>query len=101
MQSDTHEKLYRRLQDVNATVNDLLEKRDYEALPAMLNAQQTILQDLETAGPCRDRGQLALLVETRNMINDTMRALKTRRDDLAGQLKTNGNKRKLVRAYGT
>lgn len=100
MPSEPHEKLYRQLQEINATVNDLLEKQDYEALPAMLDAQQTIFQDLENAGPCRDKGLLGLLVETRNRVNDTMRTLKTRRDDLAGQLKTNRNKRKLVRAYG-
>lgn len=100
MPSDMHEILLRQLGEIAVRVENALAENDYDALPPLLDEQKQVMQALKAAGPIPEAPSLTALTEARDQVLKTALALESRRDDLAGQLKTAGTKQKIARAYG-
>jgi len=95
-----HERHYKQLQALNASVNEALLRTDYDALAPIVRDQKDIMQALEAAGDCQELSLLGLITEIKNQMDETAITLQAHRDGLAAQMETAGKKDKLLRAYG-
>jgi hypothetical protein len=100
MPSETHAMLYEQFRDVDCRVREVLDTLDNDALQHLLIMHRSIREKLQTLGPPEDVNLLALLTENRDRLIESTYRLKTRRDDLAGKLRTAEVKKKITSAYG-
>lgn len=100
MPSNAHETLYRRLEDVTADAREALSRDDFQKLPGIIEAQQSVMTALGEAGDCTDAGLIPLITRVRDDVNHVQQKIGEKSAEIREALGVMANKRKITKAYG-
>ena len=95
-----HETLYRQLHGITADAMEALAHNNFEKLPGIIEAQQTVMAQLGEAGDCEDAGLIPLINHIMNDVCNVQQEIGEKTAEIRAALKVAGNKQKIMRAYG-
>lgn len=99
MRSETHETLYRRLEDITHRTRSALEQDDFQAGTALIPEHREVMADLNRLGLSRDTDLLRLVEELHKQVQGVVQEIAKGRNERGSQLRMFEKKKKVSAAY--